>query len=66
MYVIHQAVTACYAERIGHGLKMFDDTSFQPEIPVSGKQKYVDGLIRFIANQRICVEVSILQITCIY
>ena len=52
-----QAITSCYAERIGHGLNMFDTSFFHPETPVNDKQKYVDGIIRFIANRRICVEV---------
>lgn len=56
---IFQAVTACYAERIGHGLNMFDTSFFHPETPVVDKQKYVDGIIRFIANRRICVEVCL-------
>ena len=57
---IFQAVTACYAERIGHGIKMFDKTFFHPQSPIVDKQKYMDGIVRFIANRRICVEVRFL------
>lgn len=52
-------MTACYAERIGHGLNMFNTSFFHPETHVVDKQKYVDGIIRFIANRRICVEVCL-------
>ena len=40
---------------------MFDSKLFHPQTPVKDvdKQKYMDGLIKFIGNRQICVEVCL-------
>ena len=55
---IFQAITACFAERIGHGTRLYDTEFFHPETAIVDKEKYTAGIIRFIANRRICIEVS--------
>ncbi|HDL77316.1 MAG TPA: adenosine deaminase family protein [Lentisphaerae bacterium] len=53
---IFQAITECYANRIGHGTFLFAADMVQdPEI--EDPQKYVDLLAEYIASQRITIEV---------
>lgn len=53
---IFQAITECYAKRIGHGTFLFATDKIQDE-RIADPQRYVDGLVDFIASQRIALEV---------
>jgi adenosine deaminase len=55
---IFQAITKLHADRIGHGLRLFDGAAVQdPEI--SDPDAYVAELADFIANHRTTVEVCL-------
>lgn len=55
---IFQAITDCYANRIGHGTWLFaDDMIRNPAI--QDPKAYVHNLAEYIASQRICVEVCL-------
>ncbi len=55
---IFQAITKLHADRIGHGLRLFDAASVQdPEI--SDPDSYVAELADFIANHRTTIEVCL-------
>ncbi len=55
---IFQAITDLYAERIGHGYYLFDESKItSPEI--KDKKKYIRDLSRFIADKRITIEVCL-------
>jgi adenosine deaminase len=55
---IFQAITDCYADRIGHGFYLFNKKMIQdPEIV--DKDQYITNLIRFIADKRITIEVCL-------
>lgn len=55
---IFQAITDCHADRIGHGTNLFDhnlvDLADEAE-----RKKYVDGLVKYIADQRITIELCL-------
>lgn len=53
---IFQAITECYAKRIGHGTFLFAATKIRDE-RIADRQRYVDNLVDFIASQRIALEV---------
>ncbi|MDR1684335.1 MAG: adenosine deaminase family protein [Elusimicrobiota bacterium] len=55
---IFQAITECYANRIGHGTHMFAAQMIKDK-KVTGKQDYVNSLSDYIASQRIGVEVCL-------
>lgn len=55
---IFQALTACHANRIGHGTHLFQPEKIQdPEI--ADPQKYVHRLIEYIASTRTTIEVNL-------
>lgn len=55
---IFQAITECYANRIGHGTWLFaDDMVRDPAI--EDPKAYVHHLADYIASQRICIEVCL-------
>jgi adenosine deaminase len=55
---IFQAITDLHADRIGHGLHLFDDTMVKTN-PPQGKAAYVENLINYIAENRITIEVCL-------
>lgn len=57
---IYQALVYSYAERIGHGIQMFnDDYSFHSETKVNDTRKFVRDLGEYVGKTRICVEVNL-------
>lgn len=55
---IFEAITECYADRIGHGYSLFlPDRILDPTI--TDKQKYINDLASFIADKRTVVEVCL-------
>jgi len=55
---IFQAITECHAERIGHGLFLFDATKVDDDSSTD-KEKYVDELSQYIADRRVTIEVCL-------
>ncbi len=55
---IFQAITDCYANRIGHGTHLFD-ASMIKDRKVKDKTAYVEALANYIASERIGVEVCL-------
>lgn len=55
---IYQAITRLNAERIGHGLFLFDEARLQDE-RISNRHAYLEALIDFIAKRRITLEVCL-------
>lgn len=55
---IFQAITDCYADRIGHGYSLFTpDLIVHPKI--KDKEKYINNLASYIADKRITIEVCL-------
>lgn len=55
---VFEAITECYADRIGHGYSMFmPDMIVDPAI--RDKQKYIRDLASYIADKRIAIEVCL-------
>jgi adenosine deaminase len=55
---IFQAITDCYADRIGHGYYLFDENKVvDPKI--NDKKKYINDLISFVADKRTTIEVCL-------
>jgi adenosine deaminase len=55
---IFQAITDCYADRIGHGYYLFDENKVvDPRI--HDKKKYIRDLISFVADKRTTIEVCL-------
>lgn len=55
---IFQAITDCYADRIGHGYSLFiPELIVDPEI--QDKNKYIENLASFIADKRTVIEVCL-------
>ncbi len=55
---IFLAITALHADRIGHGLFLFDESMItSPEI--TDKKKYIEDLVNYIADRRITIEVCL-------
>lgn len=55
---IFEAITECYADRIGHGYSLFmPERIADPSI--TNKQKYIDDLASFIADKRTVIEVCL-------
>jgi adenosine deaminase len=55
---IFQAITELYADRIGHGVHLFNaDMIFSDEI--EDKQAYVENLVQYIGDRRITLEVCL-------
>ena len=55
---IFQAITDCYANRIGHGTHLFDAGMIKDR-KVKDKNAYVEALANYIASERIGVEVCL-------
>ena len=53
---IFQAITACYANRIGHGTFLFSEEAIKLK-SIRDKKRYIAQLTEYIANQRITIEV---------
>ena len=54
---IFQAITECHADRIGHGLYLFD--SSKVDDPIEDKEGYVRALCQYIADRRVTIEVCL-------
>ena len=55
---IFQAVTRLQAERIGHGLFLFDEEQLK-DVRIGDRHAYLETLIDFIAKRRITLEVCL-------
>lgn len=53
---IFQAITECYANRIGHGTFLFSEKAIKLKA-IKDKRRYIEQLTEYIANQRITIEV---------
>ncbi len=53
---IFQAITECYANRIGHGTFLFCEAAIKLK-SIKDKKRYIAQLAEYIANQRITIEV---------
>jgi adenosine deaminase len=53
---IFQAITECYANRIGHGTFLFSEEAIKLK-SIKNKKQYIAQLSEYIANQRITIEV---------
>ncbi|MCK5676339.1 MAG: adenosine deaminase family protein [Verrucomicrobia bacterium] len=53
---IFQAITECYANRIGHGTFLFSEAAIKLK-SIKDKAGYIAQLSEYIANQRITIEV---------
>jgi adenosine deaminase len=53
---IFQAITECYANRIGHGTFLFSEQAIKLKA-IKDKKNYIAQLAEYIANQRITIEV---------
>ena len=55
---IFQAITKLHADRIGHGLFLFDDKKIMSD-NIEDRKLYVENLINYIAEKRITIEVCL-------
>lgn len=55
---IFLAITALHADRIGHGLFLFDE-SMITNTAIPNKKKYIDDLVNYIAERRTTIEVCL-------
>lgn len=55
---IFQAITDCYANRLGHGTWLFADEMIRNPA-IEDPKAYVNNLVEYIASQRICIEVCL-------
>lgn len=55
---VFEAITECYADRIGHGYSMFIPEMIQ-DAAIRDKQKYIRDLASYIADKRIAIEVCL-------
>ncbi len=55
---IFQAITDCHADRIGHGTWLFSASRIQDR-SIQDKQRYVENLVRYVADRRITLEVCL-------
>ncbi len=55
---IFQAITDCYANRLGHGTWLFADEMIRNPA-IEDAKAYVHNLADYIASQRICIEVCL-------
>lgn len=53
---IFEALTLCYADRLGHGYSLFSPELIQDEL-ITDKHEYARRLASFIADRRIAIEV---------
>jgi adenosine deaminase len=55
---IFQAITDCHADRIGHGTWLFSTDRIQDR-SIKDKKRYVQNLVRYVADRRITLEVCL-------
>lgn len=55
---IFQALTNLHADRIGHGFHLFNASMINTQDPAKA-QRYVDGIVNYIAERRITLEVCL-------
>ena len=55
---ILQAVAKLRTDRIGHGLRLFDEEMIQPQ-KVADRAAYIENLVNYIADRRIAIEVCL-------
>lgn len=55
---VFEAITECYADRIGHGYSLFVPEMIQ-DPSIKDKQKYIRELASYIADKRIAIEVCL-------
>lgn len=55
---VFQAITECYADRIGHGYYLFDENKIADEA-ITDRTKYVTDLASYVADKRIMIEVCL-------
>jgi adenosine deaminase len=55
---IFQAITDCHADRIGHGTWLFSRKHIRDR-SIADKERFIDKLVRFIAERRITLEVCL-------
>lgn len=55
---ILQAVAKLRTDRIGHGLRLFDEEMIQPQ-KVADRTAYIENLVNYIADRRIAIEVCL-------
>jgi len=55
---IFQAITELGADRIGHGTSLFNPEAIS-DSSIKDRQRYVDDLVRFIADRRVTIEVCL-------
>jgi adenosine deaminase len=55
---VFEAITECYADRIGHGYSLFIPDMIKDD-KIEDRQKYVNSLASFIADKRIAIEVCL-------
>ncbi len=55
---IFQAITQCYADRLGHGYYLFDENKLA-DSSIVDRKKYISDLISYVADKRITIEVCL-------
>ena len=55
---VFEALTECYADRIGHGYSMFIPEMIK-DPAITDKQKYIKELASYVADKRIAIEVCL-------
>lgn len=55
---IFQAITVLHADRLGHGLRLFDPDHIR-DAAITDKDRYIDQLVNYIAENRTTIEVCI-------
>ena len=55
---ILQAVAKLRTDRIGHGLRLFDEDMIEPQ-KVADRAAYIENLVNYIADRRIAIEVCL-------
>lgn len=55
---VFEAITECFADRIGHGYSLFVPEMIKDE-RIGDRQKYINSLASFIADKRIAIEVCL-------
>ncbi len=55
---VFEAITECYADRIGHGYSLFSPELIKDPL-ISDKNKYINDLTSFMADKRTVVEVCL-------
>lgn len=55
---IFQAITKLHADRIGHGMRLFDPDHIHDE-SITDRGRYIERLVNYIADNRVTVEVCL-------